>query len=74
VTCPQPRQALAALKGYAGISDAQLFGDRLHLVLDPNHPGREHLVHDLEALGIAVSDSRTILPSLEDVFISRLSS
>ena len=74
ISCPQPRQALAVLKGSQGISDAQLFGDRLHLVLDQAHPGQEQLVRDLEARGIAVSDSRTIVPSLEDVFISRISS
>ncbi len=73
VTCRDPRAAHRSISSVPGILDAQLFGDRLHVVLEHHHPGPELLMNDLRERGIEVFDARSIIPSLEDVFISRMS-
>jgi ABC-2 type transport system ATP-binding protein len=68
VLCPRPAQALEVLESLPGISDAALFGDRLHAVID--HPDqaadvrRRLAERDFDPVTV-----RTIPPSLEDVFI-----
>ena len=73
VLCRNPRTAHHAIMSVPGVRDAQLFGDRLHVVLEAGHPGHEELVKGLREKGIDVLDARDILPSLEDVFVSRMS-
>jgi ABC-2 type transport system ATP-binding protein len=68
IDCPQPAQALARLEELPGVSDAALFGDRLHAVVDD--PARSSTIEaTLAASGFAPVTTRPIAPSLEDVFI-----
>lgn len=67
------RSAFEALKGKDFAKSVQLFGDRLHVVL---HKGREadvRLTEVLQSKGIRILSKRSLQPSLEDVFISRIS-
>jgi ABC-2 type transport system ATP-binding protein len=66
------RSAFEALKGKDSVKSVQLFGDRLHVVI---HEGRTdvHLTEVLQAQGIRILSQRSLQPSLEDVFISRIS-
>jgi ABC-2 type transport system ATP-binding protein len=66
------RSALAAFRTMESVKDVQLFGDRLHVVLQP-HGSLQDLVRAGEEKGIQIHSSRPLRPSLEDVFISRIS-
>jgi ABC-2 type transport system ATP-binding protein len=68
VTCPRPARALVVLDRIDGVSDAALFGDRLHAVVDD--PGRlRDVERELRQAGFDPVSVRAIPPSLEDVFI-----
>jgi len=74
----QPKgKAREVLSAAAGVSDIQVFGERLHVAL-PAVAATEaasaarRLAERLTAEGITVESSRAILPSLEDVFIARV--
>jgi len=68
VTCPKPADALDRLEDVAGVEDAALFGDRLHVVID--EPGRIGDVETaLETGGFTPFEVSPVTPSLEDVFI-----
>ena len=68
VACAGPARALLVLEGIEGVSDAALFGDRLHAVVD--EPGVRHNVErELADAGFDPVTVRSIPPSLEDVFI-----
>lgn len=73
ILCDNPRKAVESLR--KGMKrDAQLFGDRLHVVVGKEGSDLEHVRAELKNQGITIQSSRTIPPSLEDVFISRISS
>jgi ABC-2 type transport system ATP-binding protein len=65
------RQALQLLRDALGPERAQLFGDRVHVHVDDAREGVA-LVARLEAGGVQSPVARTILPTLEDVFIDQL--
>ncbi len=67
------RQALAVLRARFGDERVQLFGDRLHVRIDQNDEA-EAIAATLKPEGIDVSAVRSIAPTLEDVFIERLTS
>jgi len=68
VECARAPQALTALESLPGISDAALFGDRLHAVVaDPAMAPQVEA--GLAGAGFAPVAVRIIDPSLEDVFI-----
>lgn len=71
-----PRQALQSLRSTGGLTHAQVFGDRLHVWLDrEDRAGAEASLRDAARLArVEVAGVRAIIPSLEDVFIERLSS
>jgi ABC-2 type transport system ATP-binding protein len=71
VECPRPAAALQVLERTAGVSDAALFGDRLHAVVNDlaAAAGLERL---LAAAGFAPATVRPVEPSLEDVFIREI--
>lgn len=73
VSCENPRQAMSEIpqKGFRSI---QLFGDRLHVVLESDQAAVDEVLSVLKQSGVQVTGSRQISPSLEDVFISRISS
>ena len=66
--CADPVAGMALLRNLPGVTDAAIFGARLHLSL----PREEDLPQALDALSAAgnpASRSARIVPSLEDVFI-----
>ena len=70
-------KARDVLKATAGVSDIQVFGERLHVALPAVAPAEAAgaaagLTERLIAEGIDVESLRAILPSLEDVFIARV--
>jgi len=65
------RQALQILRARLGRERVQLFGDRLHVRVDHEAEGAG-LMAELERQGLAGASVRTIVPTLEDVFIERL--
>lgn len=67
------RLAFEALKGSDSAKSVQLFGDRLHVVLHEGPDPEARLAELLRARGIKVITTRSLQPSLEDVFISRIS-
>jgi ABC-2 type transport system ATP-binding protein len=66
------RRALEVARGAWGADRVQLFGDRLHVRVT-RESEFEQVERALRAAGIAVEAWRRIVPSLEDVFIDRLS-
>ena len=71
VVVDRPRDAMRALRGHMDPDRVQLFGDRLHVRLDPDD-STEALGARLADLGVAATAIRAIVPTLEDVFIERL--
>lgn len=68
---PQTR-AVSQLRQTAGVSQVQVFGERLHLLLRDGAEQVDALPAQLEAAGITVSEFKTTTPSLEDVFIAAI--
>jgi drug efflux transport system ATP-binding protein len=71
VVVDRPRDAMRALRGHMDPDRVQLFGDRLHVRLDPDD-SPEALGARLADIGVAATAIRAIVPTLEDVFIERL--
>ena len=65
------RQALAVVRERVGPDRAQLFGDRLHVRVSTQSEG-EPLVAALAQAGVPASSVRPVTPTLEDVFIERV--
>lgn len=72
---PSPREALDRLAGRPAITSAQVFGDRLHVWIDDGDAdaATRSVTSAVTAAGLAPTTLRPIVPSLEDVFIARLS-
>jgi len=70
IVCPEIRRAFGVLKTVPGVTEVQLFGDRLNAVAAD--PDRElPLIRSaLAAAGIPAIQLRVLPPSLENVFIS----
>ena len=75
VIVPSPREALDTLAGRSEIASAQVFGDRLHVWIDraDSDTAMRSVTAAINAAGLTPSSLRPIVPSLEDVFIARLS-
>jgi len=75
VIVPSPREALDTLAGNREIASAQVFGDRLHVWIDrgDSDAAIRSVTAAIKAAGLTPSSLRPIVPSLEDVFIARLS-
>ena len=66
----RPRKAMhQAVQGLAGVESVQIFGDRLHLLTADPQGVSARLEARLGAAGAEVLTLRTILPSMEDVFM-----
>ena len=76
VVVASPREALDTIAHQPGIASAQVFGDRLHVWIDEGDPRAAGiaLTTAANAAGVTATSIRTIVPSLEDVFIARLAS
>jgi ABC-2 type transport system ATP-binding protein len=70
IVCPEIRRGFAVLKTVPGVTEVQLFGDRLNAVV--SDPGSEMPLIEaaLAAAGIPILQKRALAPSLENVFIS----
>jgi len=65
------RRALAVVRDRVGPERAQLFGDRLHVRVD-TLADADPLVAALAQAGVPASSVRPVTPTLEDVFIERV--
>ena len=76
VVVPSPRAALDAIAHQPGITSAQVFGDRLHVWIDHGdaRTAEQTVANAVKAADITATSIRSIVPSLEDVFIARLAS
>jgi ABC-2 type transport system ATP-binding protein len=72
------REAAAVLRETPGVTEVEVFGERLHARLPDEAPGlggaaaAERVAGRLREAGIRVHSARPAPPSLEDVFISRI--
>jgi ABC-2 type transport system ATP-binding protein len=65
------RRALAIVRGRVGAERAQLFGDRLHVRVETAAEG-DALSQLLAREGVPAASVRLVTPTLEDVFIERV--
>src|SRR5262245_37117136 len=62
------------VRGLPGVTDAQVFGERVHVTLDGDASDvEERFTRALQGTSLAGVPVRRVQPSLEDVFIARLS-
>lgn len=71
------RQAVTQLRAHPGVSHVQVFGERVHLLVQPpDTSGGDRdlsaLENDMRTSGIRLSDVRRTTPGLEDVFVAML--
>jgi ABC-2 type transport system ATP-binding protein len=71
---PDPRRAIDRLRAHLGVNTVQTFGDRLHVWMESADEAAavRDVRHAAERAGLTPSSIRPIVPSLEDVFISKL--
>ena len=72
--CTPLGAAIEALDGAPGVIEAAIFGDKLHVVLGPGGMTAESLPEFLRGKGVRAGPPRSVLPSLEDVFVRLVSS
>jgi ABC-2 type transport system ATP-binding protein len=69
ITTPRARAARDFLISVKGVRSVSMYGERVHVALE-HEDMAAGVFGELEAKGIPVEAERTIVPSLEDVFIS----
>jgi len=70
VLCERPQDAMGEVEAIQGVKEAALFGKGLHLVARDGEETARRVKEFLERKGYRVDRVETILPSLEDVFVS----
>jgi len=65
------RRALAVVRARVGMDRAQLFGDRLHVRVEAADDA-DYVVSHLKQHGLSPASVRSVTPTLEDVFIERV--
>ncbi|HET8760191.1 MAG TPA: ABC transporter ATP-binding protein, partial [Nitrospiria bacterium] len=70
VHCDRSPQAVEALSGLPGVSEASMFGRTVHVVVDDAVVARAAITDRLAARGVTVRSMERIEPSLEDVFVA----
>jgi len=70
IVCPDCRKTLSYAKSSGFISDAQLFGDKVHIIPTDNNIDIIQFKNNFNNQGIKIENIREISPSLEDIFIS----
>ena len=71
VVASPARQALQVLRPVFGAEGVQLFGDRLHVKVQSD-ADRDRIASELQRAGLTVASLRSIVPTLEDVFIEQV--
>ena len=66
------REAREVAAKIPGVHRAAVFGDNLHLSVDPAGGDGARVLDELRRAGFAAGEVRRILPTLEDVFIERI--
>jgi ABC-2 type transport system ATP-binding protein len=67
------RAAADIVRRLPGVTDAQVFGERIHVTLERDDEALENgFVRALQTTPLAGTPTRRVQPSLEDVFIARL--
>jgi ABC-2 type transport system ATP-binding protein len=69
ISAHKPANVLSALKDQPYVQSATIFGQSVHLLLD-DRIANETLKSDLEKAGFEDIETRRVLPSLEDVFVT----
>jgi ABC-2 type transport system ATP-binding protein len=72
IVCNPIREAVVLLKALPGVREIQAFGDRLNVVVDHDGKAQTRLATVLRSHSVSVVSTRTIAPSLENVFLSLL--
>lgn len=70
VLCDRPQDAMESIEKIEGVRHAALFGAGLHVVAENAATAVPAIAAALAGLDITVRGTETILPSLEDVFVS----
>jgi ABC-2 type transport system ATP-binding protein len=70
VACERPQDALGEIEGVAGVKEAALFGNGLHVVVEQGAAASRAVRERLHERGFQVERVEQIVPSLEDVFVS----
>ena len=74
VMAPGRPDAADAARALPGVSDVQVFGERLHLTVEPDSDEAvDAVVREIARTSLAGASVRAVPPSLEDVFIATLS-
>ncbi len=68
--CGDAVQALDLIAGIEGVSDAALFANTLHLIVDDFEETGPKIREAFEKKGVAINSLKPIPPSLEDIFVS----
>ncbi len=68
--CDNIRAAYKILKEVEKVKEVQAFGDRINLILEDYDSGFPKVESILKSRNITIESSRTVTPSLENVFIS----
>jgi len=74
IVCDRVRDGYRLLKGNPAVREIQAFGDRLNVIVENAGMSKAAIETALRSKGITITSSRIILPSLENVFISFLTS
>ena len=74
IVCEKIRQAFRVLKPLAEVLEVQLFGDRLNIVVEDEKKDFPRIRSVLQQQDIEIMAWRVIPPSLENVFISMMTS
>lgn len=70
VVCDRPQDAMGAVEKVRGVKEAALFGRGLHVVVEDADTAVALVTQDLKRDGFHVERAESIVPSLEDVFVS----
>ncbi|BBO85698.1 ABC transporter ATP-binding protein [Desulfosarcina ovata subsp. sediminis] len=68
--CPAPQDLLDPLAAVEGVRDVALFGAGLHLKVDDEAATTHQIKHLLDRLGRSDVTVESIIPTMEDVFVS----
>ncbi len=68
--CPDPQALIEPLRLLAGVRDASVFGSGLHIATADAKAAKVEIGRFLQEQGIVGATLETILPSMEDVFVS----